>query len=137
MNCIFCKIIKGELPSYKLAENERFLAIMDIYPVSQGHALIIPKSHCVGLLDMEEENAAGLLPFAAKVAKGIMEATGAQGFNMLQNNGEAAWQDVMHYHAHIIPRWERDGVAFPCRHKAGAPEELAALAKKIADRIKG
>lgn len=134
-DCVFCRIVAGELPAYRVAEDGSFLAIMDIYPAAVGHVLVLPKNHCLGLLDMEAEDASGLLPFAAKVARGVMEATGADGFNMLQNNGAAAWQAVMHYHAHIIPRRKADKVKFPCPPGKADDKELRALADKIKARI--
>ena len=136
-DCVFCKIITGDIPSYKIAEDEHFIAILDIAPAALGHALVIPKAHCVGLLDMPDAVARACLPFAQKAARAIMDVTGADGFNIVQNNGETAGQVVMHYHTHIIPRRKADGLRAHLSPMAQAPlrEEMAELAQKLADKV--
>ncbi|KAK0517226.1 hypothetical protein JMJ35_000381 [Cladonia borealis] len=98
--CIFCKIIKGEIPSFKLFESEKVFAFLDIQPLSQGHALVIPKFHGEKLVDIPDEQLAECLPVAKKIAK----ATGAENYNILQNNGRLAHQLVDHVHFHVIPK---------------------------------
>ena len=136
MDCIFCKIVKGEMPGYKVAENEHFLAILDIYPQKAGHVLIIPKVHCKDLLDIDEISAREFLPFAQKVAGAVAAVTGGC-FNLLQNNGADAGQVVFHFHAHIIPRHKGDGLLLS-KHSFTQPtqEEFAEMAAKIRDEIK-
>ncbi|GJE92575.1 HIT family protein [Phanerochaete sordida] len=99
-NCIFCKIIKGEIPSYKLIENEFVFSFLDIGPLSRGHALVIPKYHGEKLHDVPDEYLAAALPAAKKIAV----ALGAENYNILQNNGRIAHQEVDHVHFHVIPK---------------------------------
>ncbi len=131
-NCIFCKIIKGELPSYKVYEDDRFIAILDKFPISYGHLLIIPKYHHENIFDMPEELASGLYPVAKKLAKAVKEAVKADGINIVQNNGKAAQQAVMHFHLHVIPRISEDGVRLNMPSQFDVTDEkLEELAKKI------
>lgn len=102
-NCVFCRIVKRELPSHKLYEDDRYIAFLDINPFSRGHTLVCPKAHGETIWDMREEEIGGLFMTAAKVSKGVMRATKADGFRLLQNNGEAANQVVAHVHVHVIP----------------------------------
>ncbi|MCL1925377.1 MAG: HIT family protein [Defluviitaleaceae bacterium] len=106
MECIFCKIINNEIPSHKVYEDDYFKAILDIFPASKGHTIIIPKKHTENLLDLEEAYLEKILPIAKKIAKDL----GCEHFNILQNNGEYAGQTVFHYHMHIIPRKENDKI---------------------------
>lgn len=105
MDCIFCKIVKGEIPSYKIYEDENVLAFLDINPVSVGHTLIIPKNHTLDLETIEEEEINRIMICAKKISKLLMEKLGAQGYSLTQNNGIA--QEVKHYHLHIIPRYQK------------------------------
>ncbi|CAE6349004.1 unnamed protein product [Rhizoctonia solani] len=99
-DCLFCKIIKGEVPSYKLLETDHSYAFLDIFPVSKGHSLIIPKYHGEKLHDIPDEYLADVMPVAKKIAI----ATGATDYNILQNNGKIAHQHVFHVHFHVIPK---------------------------------
>ena len=105
-NCIFCRILAGEIPSMKVYEDDYAIATLDIGPASPGHTLIIPKKHCDDLIDMDEETAGKLLMTAKKIGLLQKERLGAAGFNLVQNNGEAAGQTVRHFHIHVIPRYE-------------------------------
>ncbi|GAW24987.1 hypothetical protein ANO14919_145850 [Xylariales sp. No.14919] len=96
--CIFCRIIKGEIPSFKLFESEKTLAFLDIGPLSKGHALVIPKFHGAKLTDIPDDHLAEILP----VAKKLVSATGATDYNILQNNGRIAHQIVDHVHFHMV-----------------------------------
>ncbi|BCS24325.1 HIT family protein [Aspergillus puulaauensis] len=98
--CIFCRIIKGEIPSFKLFESDKVFAFLDIQPLSRGHALVIPKYHGAKLTDIPDEDLTEILPVAKKIAA----ATGATDFNILQNNGRIAHQVVDHVHFHMIPK---------------------------------
>ncbi|CAF9923928.1 MAG: Adenosine 5'-monophosphoramidase [Alectoria fallacina] len=98
--CIFCKIIKGDIPSFKLFESERVLAFLDIQPLSQGHALVVPKAHGSKLTDIPDDQLEEVLPVAKKLAM----ATGSENYNILQNNGKLAHQEVDHVHFHMIPK---------------------------------
>ena len=109
-NCIFCKIIKGQIPAEKVFEDSDVLVILDINPVTEGHALVIPKKHSTDLLGTSDHDAASALAILKKAARVIMEVVGAEGFNVHINNGQAAGQAVMHTHFHIIPRKNQDGL---------------------------
>lgn len=108
--CIFCRILRGEIPSYKVYESERVVAFLDAFPLVRGHALVVPKAHAELLTDMSAGDAAGVMEAMRVVAGAVTAATGAVGFNVVQNNGKAAGQEVPHAHFHIIPRHEGDGV---------------------------
>ncbi len=109
-DCIFCKIAKGEIPSAKVYENDRVFAFLDIAPVSKGHTIVIPKEHHKDLLDLPDDLLAETAKALKKIAKAIVKAVNADGFNIGKNNGAAAGQAVMHSHFHIIPRFENDGL---------------------------
>lgn len=102
-NCIFCKIANGEIPSTTLYEDEDFRVILDLGPATRGHALLLPKEHYQDLFALDDETASKVLVTAKKVAGKIKKAMGADGFNLVQNNGEAAGQTVFHFHMHMIP----------------------------------
>lgn len=104
--CIFCRIANGEIPSSTIYEDEMFRVILDLGPASRGHALILPKEHYKDLCELDETVAAKALPLAGKIGIAMKKALGCVGFNVVQNNGEAAGQTVFHFHVHIIPRYE-------------------------------
>jgi len=105
-NCIFCKIIAGDIPSRKIYEDEDCIVMLDISPATKGHALILPKKHMENLLEAEEKLLGKLLGVAKMIGKRQMDVLGAKGFNVVQNNFPAAGQTVMHLHVHVIPRYE-------------------------------
>lgn len=109
-NCIFCRIVKGELPSVRVYEDDEILAFLDINPVSKGHVLVIPRAHYETLLDIPDDLGAKVLPALARIGRAVMKATGADGFNCLQNNFAASGQIVFHSHWHVIPRFKGDGL---------------------------
>lgn len=106
--CIFCKIAKGEIPSATLYEDEEFRVILDLGPANKGHALILPKAHYENLYDLPEETAAHAMILAKKIATKMKEILNCDGYNIVQNNGEAAGQTVFHFHMHLIPRFTGD-----------------------------
>lgn len=131
-DCIFCKIIKGEIPSFTVYEDDTFKVILDRFPAAPGHALIIPKVHADDMFDLPEETAAKLYPLAKKIATKIKEAVGAEGINIVQNNGEVAGQSVHHFHLHIVPRKAGDQIILNKSSNADTTlEELEAVLKKI------
>ena len=130
-DCIFCAIAAGEIPSFKVYEDEQVLACLDINPFSKGHTLVIPKRHSSGLLDTDDETLAVVVARVKKVAAHLKEKLGCDGFNIVQNNGEAAGQTVRHVHFHIVPRWTGDDAT----SFAGKPGDMAAL-KALADEIR-
>ena len=130
-SCVFCRIVKGELPSARVYENGDILAFLDVNPISRGHTLVIPKGHYETLLDIPEELGAEIIPVLARVGKALLAATGANGFNCLQNNFAAAGQIVFHSHWHVIPRVRGDGLAqWPHNAKSDATDREA-LAEAI------
>lgn len=128
-NCIFCAIAAGEIPSFKVYEDDLVLAYLDINPFSKGHTLVIPKAHSEGLLDTSDETLATIIARVKKVAAHLKTALPCDGFNILQNNGAAAGQTVMHVHFHIVPRYGDEPLSFES-HK-GDMDELKALAEKV------
>ena len=128
-DCIFCGIAEGEIPSFKVYEDEQVLAYLDINPFTKGHTLVIPKEHYKGLLDADDKVLADLIVKVKKIAAHVALSIGCDGFNILQNNGDAAGQTVRHVHFHIIPRWNGDPLTF--ENKKGDMDELVALAEKI------
>ena len=107
-NCIFCKIANGEIPSATLYEDEEFRVIMDLGPAAVGHSLILPKKHAPNLFELPDETAAKAIKVAKEVGKKLKDGLGADGLNVVQNNGEAAGQTVFHFHMHLIPRFTGD-----------------------------
>ena len=109
--CVFCDIIKGDIPSYKVYEDDNYLAILDISQATLGHTLVMPKKHYDTILDMEDDKAGELMSVADKIAKKIVTNLNATGCNMLINTGEVAGQTVKHVHLHIVPRYtESDSI---------------------------
>ncbi len=133
-DCIFCKIVKGEIPSYKVYEDDKALAFLDIGPVNKGHTLIIPKEHHETVLDMPDELLAHISIITKKIAKGVMQGMEVKGFNIVQNNFKVSGQIIPHYHIHIIPRLEDDGLkTWPQgEYKENEAEEIV---KKIKNSI--
>lgn len=120
-NCIFCKIAAGEIPSKTLYEDEKFRVILDVGPASKGHALVIPKEHYPNLYELPSEEAAGAFLLAKEMITRMKDKLGCDGFNVLQNNGEAAGQTVLHFHVHLIPRYRKDAELF--KYQPGKPDE--------------
>lgn len=126
-DCIFCKIIRGEIPSLKVYEDDRVFAFLDIQPVSIGHTLIVPKAHAENCLATADEDLSAVMRVVKRVGGAAIKATGAQGFNVGINCGEAAGQIVMHTHVHVMPRTEGDGLQhWPKRPVAKEDMEKAA-----------
>lgn len=105
-NCIFCKIITGEIPSNTIYEDDEFKVILDLAPAAKGHALILPKSHYADVYEIDEEVAGKAMKLAKKLVMHMTEVLGCDGFNILQNNHEVAGQTVFHFHMHLIPRYK-------------------------------
>ncbi|KAI1090566.1 hit family protein [Rostrohypoxylon terebratum] len=130
--CIFCKIVKGEIPCFKLFESDKTLAFLDINPLSKGHALVIPKFHGAKLTDIPDDQLSEVLPVAKKLAT----ATGAVNFNILQNNGRIAHQVVDHVHFHMIPKPnEAEGLGVGWPQKETDMEALKALFEEIKPKV--
>jgi len=130
--CIFCKIIKGDIPSFKLFESDKVFAFLDIQPLSKGHALVIPKTHGAKLVDIPDDELAELLPVAKKLAV----ASGAIDFNVLQNNGRIAHQLVDHVHVHMIPKPnEEEGLVVGWPAKATDMKALEEIFKELKSKM--
>lgn len=128
-DCIFCKIIKGEIPSYKIYEDEISFAFLDANPVNPGHTLVIPKKHFENIFDIEENTAGHIIKIAKKISIALKK-TGAGGVNIIMNNAKAAGQVVFHSHVHIIPRKLNDGLP-PWPTRKHEKEKMKETAKKI------
>lgn len=132
-DCIFCKIANGEIPSKTIYEDEHFRVILDLGPATRGHALVLPKSHADNLYELPDETAARLLPTAKTVAVKLRDKLQCDGLNLVQNNGETAGQTVMHFHLHMIPRYEKDGQEINWVPGKSSPEELDAVLRQITE----
>lgn len=135
-DCVFCKIVSGEIPSRKIYEDEDVIVIMDLSPTSKGHSLIIPKEHCTNIYDIEEETAAKVMKVAKKLALKMTTALGCDGFNLLQNNGETAGQTMFHFHMHLIPRYkDADNNMLKFTSVELTDEEMDAIRDQIANSL--
>ena len=131
-NCIFFKIANGEIPSTTLYEDEDFRVILDLGPATRGHALLLPKNHFANLFELDDETAQKAILVAKKMAGKMKAALGADGFNLVQNNGEAAGQTVFHFHMHLIPRYENDNAGILWEPGETTPEDMAEV-KRLVD----
>lgn len=129
--CVFCRIVAGELPCCKIHEDERTLAFLDIAPFVKGHVLVIPKLHAERLIDLPEAETAALSLAVRKVARQVVERLQCEGFNLLQNNGACASQVVPHVHTHIVPRWRGDEINWDVPLKYDSMEEMLAMCKRL------
>ena len=130
-NCLFCKIIAGELPSQKVAEDERTVAFMDINPATRGHLLVVPRRHATDLLEIEPEELEAVAVAAKRMAQRAKEVLGADGVNLINSCGPAAWQTVFHFHMHVIPRYVDDPLRLPWHPSPGDADEIAATAELL------
>lgn len=130
-NCIFCKIANGDIPSRTIYENEKFRVILDNGPATKGHALVLPKEHFADLFEIPADWASEAME-TAQIAAGLLKGKlGADGLNIVQNNGEAAGQTVPHFHIHIIPRYKGDGQNILWKPGHPTDAELDEICKKI------
>jgi len=130
-DCIFCKIVAGELQSTIVDEDERTISFMDISPATRGHALVIPREHSADLLTVEREDLTAVALAAQRLAGQMKERLGADGVNLLNSCGAVAFQTVFHFHVHVIPRYEGDSLRLPWVPAAGDSEEIAAAAQEL------
>ena len=131
MECIFCAIVEGQIPSAKVYEDDHVFAFMDIAPANPGHLLIIPKQHYRNIFDMPADMGSKIMKAAIPLANAIQDALNPDGLNLFQSNEPAAFQTVFHFHLHLIPRWEEDPLRLPWTPSEGDIQEI----KKIADKI--
>lgn len=127
-DCIFCKIIAGEVPGQIIAEDERTIAFMDINPATRGHALVIPRRHAKDLLEIEPDELSATVLAAQRLAGRAKDALHAEGINLINACGAKAWQTVFHFHIHVIPRYAEDPMRLPWTPAPGDLEEIAAVA---------
>ncbi len=126
MDCIFCAIVAGDLPALRIAETETALAFMDINPATRGHALVIPKVHSTDVLEISQADLEHTMVLARDIAARAVDRLGADGVNILNSCGVAAWQTVFHFHIHVVPRYlGRDGLELPWVPTAGDPAAIA------------
>jgi histidine triad (HIT) family protein len=130
-DCVFCKIIGGELPSMKIDEDDSTLTFMDIHPLTSGHCLVVPKHHAATIFEADVHDLEAAMVTAKRVALAIQEALRPDGLNVLQANGAAAFQSVPHFHLHLIPRWADDGKGFDWKVVPGTREGIMKMGERI------
>lgn len=136
-DCIFCAIVRGEAPATVIAEDERTVTFMDISPATSGHALVVPRAHSRDLLEIDPEDLAACTLAGQRLAGRMVERLGADGVNLLNSCGPAAWQTVFHFHLHVVPRYaagpHRDTLELPWTPTPGDPDEIAAAGRRLRD----
>jgi histidine triad (HIT) family protein len=129
--CLFCKIVAGEIPSLRIDEDDKTVAVMDINPWTRGHALVIPKEHSRNIYDVDPDDLAAVHITAQRVAKRMRDRLGCEGINTLQSSEPVAMQTIFHTHVHVIPRYSDDGLRLPAHPQPADQEELARLAEEL------
>jgi histidine triad (HIT) family protein len=130
-DCLFCKIVAGEVPATIVDEDERTVSFMDINPATTGHALIVPRKHAVDLFDIEPAELEAVTVAAQRLAKRALERLGADGVNLINSSRRAAWQTVFHFHFHLIPRYVDDPLRLPWTPAPGDPAAIADAAARL------
>ena len=130
-DCVFCRIVAGKLDATIVAEDERTVAFMDINPATRGHALVVPRTHSRDLAQIDPDDLVACTLAAQRVAARACERLGADGINLLNSSGAAAWQTVDHFHIHVIPRYQGDPLRLPWVPDPGNHEEIAAAAERL------
>ena len=131
-DCIFCKIVAGELPAAVVASDARVLAFLDINPATRGHTLVIPRAHVEDIHEIDTDDLAAAIALAQRIAGRASERLGADGVNLLHSSGSAAWQTVFHFHIHVIPRYLGDPLRLPWVPAPGEAAEIAEAAAALA-----
>jgi histidine triad (HIT) family protein len=130
-DCIFCKVLRGEIPSERVYEDEYAIGVMDINPWTRGHAVVFPRKHAADLFEIDDEELGHVAVAAKRLAASMRDRLDCDGVNLLQSNGRAAWQTIFHLHVHVIPRYDDDPLELPTRPRPADPEELAEVAREI------
>ena len=130
-DCIFCKVLAGEIPSEKVYEDDNAIAVMDINPWTRGHVVVFPRKHAANVFEIDDDELERVILAVKRVATQVRDRLEPDGVNLLQSNGAAAWQTIFHLHFHVIPRYDDDPLELPTRPKPAEPDELAAVAKEI------
>jgi histidine triad (HIT) family protein len=133
-DCIFCKIVAGEIPAWIVDEDERTIAFMDIAPATRGHALVIPRAHSSDLLSVSPEDLSAIALATQRLARHAKERLGAEGINLLNSCGRSAWQTVFHFHVHVIPRYKDDPLKLPWVPVEGDKALIQAAAQELGGR---
>ena len=134
-DCIFCKIIAGEIPSFKIYEDSETFAFMDINPANEGHALVIPREHARDVYSVSDAAIAATVKTAKRIAAAVDKTLNPEGLNLLQCNGPAAAQSVMHFHMHVLPRRNGDDLKLNWGLEAGDMDAIGQLAQRIRDNL--
>jgi histidine triad (HIT) family protein len=127
-DCIFCKVVAGEIPGEVVDSDDRTITVMDINPATRGHVVVIPRDHAADLLAVSEEDLDATMTAARRMVERMRDTLAPAGFNILNNMGRAAWQSIYHFHVHVIPRYEDDPLQLPWLPEPADPDELAAVA---------
>jgi histidine triad (HIT) family protein len=130
-DCLFCKIVAGEVPATRVHEDERTIAFMDINPATRGHLLVIPREHAADVHAIDPDDLRACAVAAQGLAGRLRDRLGADGVNLLNSSGAAAWQTVFHFHLHVIPRYDNDPLRLPWSPEPGDREEIAAAAEEL------
>ena len=130
-DCVFCKIIAGELPGTLVDSDDRTVSFMDVNPGARGHALVVPRAHARDLLEIDREDLAACAAAAQRLAQRQKDVLGADGINLVNSCGAAAWQTVFHFHVHVIPRCEGDPLQLPWRPAPGDADEIKAIGEEL------
>jgi histidine triad (HIT) family protein len=130
-DCLFCKIAAGELPATRVHEDDRTVAFMDINPGTRGHLLVVPREHSRDLFDVGAEDLSACIAVARTMAELVRDKLGADGVNLLNSCGRAAWQTIFHFHIHVIPRYEGDPLRLPWTPQPGDRDEIEAAAAAL------
>jgi histidine triad (HIT) family protein len=133
--CIFCQIASNEIPSYKIYEDQSFLAFLDISQATIGHTLVIPKKHFDNLLALDEETSEKILPLVTKITKALAKALNTNDFNIINNCGLKAGQTINHFHIHIIPRYENDNLQIHFSSNKLTPDAFSSLQQSILNEM--
>lgn len=132
MGCIFCAIVAGQAPAHRIAESAAAVAFLDVNPATRGHTLIVPKRHAIDLFAIDTDDLSACAALAQQVAGHLRDTLGADGVNIMNSNGAAAWQSVFHFHLHVVPRYAgRDGLALPWHPAPADPADLESVAAEL------
>jgi histidine triad (HIT) family protein len=132
-NCIFCKVVAGEIPGEQIDSDERTITVLDINPATRGHAVVITRAHVADLFEVDDDNLLAAMRATRRVAERMRATLQPAGFNILHNIGRAAWQSIFHFHVHVIPRYANDPLRLPWLPEPGDRDEIAAAAAALTD----
>jgi histidine triad (HIT) family protein len=130
-DCLFCGIVAGSIPSETIDSDERTVAFMDINPATSGHALVVPREHSADLMEIGEQDLTATILAAQRLSRRMKDVLGADGINLINACGAAAWQTVFHFHIHVVPRYEDDPLKLPWVPEPGDSEEIARVAQRL------